>query len=132
MDFPCCLKRSVPLLGRFLGPGSRDCPGCPRCCCSAEGRPCQRAAPRVSLEQEAGAGTEGHSSCRTRCPDVGTPLKAKAQLQQLLLALKAIKQSSLTDTATPGTSQASQSYLEILLSHSCEKNLFPFSLSFIF
>lgn len=91
MDFPCFLKQSVPLLGRFLGPGSRDCPVCHHCCCSAEGMPCQRAAPRLSLEQEAGARTEGHSSCRTRCPDVGTPVKTKAQLQQLLLAVKAIK-----------------------------------------
>lgn len=96
MDFPCFLKQFVPLLGRFLGPGSRDCPVCHRCCCSAEGRPCQRAAPRVSLEQEAGAQTEGHSSCKTHSPGGGTPSKAKAQLQQLLLAVKAIKQLSLT------------------------------------
>lgn len=114
MDFPCFLKRSVPLLGRFLGPGSRDCPGCHRCCCSAEGRPCQRAAPRVSLGQEAAARTEGRSSCRTRCPDVGTPLKTKAQCCNYFLPLKPLNIKPDSGATTPGTSQASQRVITFL------------------
>lgn len=128
MDFPCFLKRSVPLLGRFLGPGSWDCPGCHRCCCSAEGRPCQRAAPRVSLEQEAGARTEGHSSCRTHCPDVGTPLKTKAQCRNCFLPLKPLNIKPDSGATTPGTSQASHRVITFFW----ERKYFPFSLAYIF
>lgn len=110
MDFPCFLKQSVPLLLKFLGPESRDYPVYRHCCCSEEGRLCRRADLRVCLEQVAGARTKEDSSCRTHCQDVETPLKTKAQLQQLLLeiALKPLNIKADCHVAMPGTSSGSQ------------------------
>lgn len=110
MDYPCFLKRSVPLLLKFLGPESRDYPAYHHCCCSAEGRPCRTADLRVCLEQVAGAQTKEDSSCRTHYPDVETPLKAKAHLQQLLLeiVLKLLNIEAECCVAMPGMSRRSQ------------------------
>lgn len=106
MDFPCFRKQSVPRLLTFLGPGSRDYPACHHCCCSEEGRLCPRAGLRVCLEQVLRARTGEDSSCRTRCPDVETPLRTKAQLQQLLLeiVLKPLNIKADCGVAMPGAS----------------------------
>lgn len=60
--------------------------------------------------QVAGARTEEDSSCRTHCPNVGTPLKTKTQLQQLLLkiVLKPLNVKADCCVAMPGTSRRSQ------------------------